>query len=355
MRNRFIKCSFLIAALAMVTIAADAQQKKPNRPSTKRTTTAAPKKKATTKKANTSRNNNAANNAALAAAPKDTVKPIPMEADLKIDVPRKSLRADNAVERNLVKDRQPLAYEHIREDDATYMQRVWREIDVHEKMNLPFVYKAEGDYGNQRFIMILLNAIKNDSIVAFDANVDDRFTTPLPFSKIAEGLIGKPRLEQIQDWQKDPDGSKGIMKDTLITEIFNPDAIERFWIKEDVIFDKESSRMYSRILGIAPLKTINNPDGSFRAVTPIFWVYYPDLRPLLAKHDVYNGRNYGAKMSWEELFESRMFGSRIVKSTINNSNDWFINGYIKDPILALLEGENVKDKIFNYEQDLWSY
>ena len=49
-------------------------------------------------------------------------------------------------ERNLVKDRTPLAYEHIREDDAVYRQRVWREIDVHEKMNLPFVYKAEGQW-----------------------------------------------------------------------------------------------------------------------------------------------------------------------------------------------------------------
>ena len=127
------------------------------------------------------------------------------------------------------------------------------------------------------------------------------------------------------------------------------------WIKEDVVFDKESSRMYTRILGIAPLQTILNDDGSFRAVTPIFWVYYPDLRPMLAKFDVYNGRNFGAKMSWEELFESRMFASRIIKSTINNPNDFYISSYVKDPILALLEGENIKEKIFNYEQDLWSY
>jgi gliding motility associated protien GldN len=137
--------------------------------------------------------------------------------------------------------------------------------------------------------------------------------------------------------------------------MFNPDAIERYWIKEDVVFDKESSRMYTRILGIAPLKTVTNPDGSFRAVTPIFWVYYPDLRPMLAKYEVYNGKNYGARMSWEELFESRMFASRVIKSTINNPNDLLISSYVKDPILALLEGENIKDKVFNYEQDLWSY
>jgi gliding motility associated protien GldN len=329
-------------AFGFLVESADAQQKRPT------------KKRTTTKKATTNKAKNTSNAALTTAPPKDTIKaPV---ADLKIEDPRPSLRNDNAVQRNLVKDRTPLDYEHIREDDATYVQRVWREIDVHEKLNIPFVYKAEGDDGNQRFIMILLNAIKKGDITAFSAvGGDDRFTTPLPFSQIAELMVGKPKTQQIPDWANDPDGSKGLMKDTTITAEFNPDLVERYWIKEDVVFDKESSRMYTRILGIAPLQTILNDDGSFRAVTPIFWVYYPDLRPMLAKYDVYNGRNFGAKMSWEELFESRMFASRIIKSTINNPNDMYISSYVKDPILALLEGDNVKEKIFNYEQDLWSY
>jgi gliding motility associated protien GldN len=329
-------------ALGFLVESADAQQKRPT------------KKRTTTKKATTNKAKNTTNAALTTAPPKDTIK-APL-ADLKIDDPRPSLRNDNAIQRNLLKDRTPLDYEHIREDDATYIQRVWREIDVHEKLNIPFVYKAEGDDGNQRFIMILLNAIKKGEVTAFSAvGGDDRFTTPLPFSQIAELMVGKPKTQQIPDWANDPDGSKGLMKDTIISTEFNPDLVERYWIKEDVVFDKESSRMYTRILGIAPLQTIVNDDGSFRAVTPIFWVYYPDLRPMLAKFDVYNGRNFGAKMSWEELFESRMFASRIIKSTINNPNDFYINGYVKDPILALLEGENIKEKIFNYEQDLWSY
>jgi gliding motility associated protien GldN len=308
------------------------------------------------KKTNTSKNNSA--NTAVVAPPKDTVAPKPVQefiADIKLDTPRKSLRNDASIELNLVKDRTPLAYEHIREDDAVYRQRVWREIDVHEKMNLPFVYKATEDNGNQRFISILLNLIKNGDVTAFDATVDDRFTTPMTFRQIAESMVGKPKVIQIPDMVQDPDGSKGITKDTTITEEFNPDQVERYEIKEEWVFDKESSRMYARILGIAPEKTILNPDGSFRAVTPIFWVYYPDLRPFLAKYEAYNGKNYGARMSWEELFESRMFSSRIIKSTIDNPGDNFINAYIKDPILALLEGDNIKEKIFNYEQDLWSY
>jgi gliding motility associated protien GldN len=177
----------------------------------------------------------------------------------------------------------------------------------------------------------------------------------MTFREIAENMVGKPKVIQIPDMNQDPDGSKGLTKDTTITEEFNPDVVERYQIKEEWVFDKESSRMYVRILGIAPEKTVYNADGSFRAVMPVFWVYYPDLRPFLAKYEAYNGKNYGARMSWEELFESRMFSSRITKSTIDNPSDAFISNYIKDPILGLLEGDDIKEKIFNYEQDLWSY
>src|ERR1700730_7833987 len=344
MKTRFIRLSILATVIALVVGTVQAQAPA-SRKKTKRSTTK--------KKTNTSKNS-AANTAVV--PPKDTVKPVQeFIADIKLDTPRKSLRNDASIELQLVKDRTPLAYEHIREDDAVYRQRVWREIDVHEKMNLPFVYKASEDNGNQRFISILLNLIHSGDVTAFDATIDDRFTTPMTFRQIAESMVGKPKTIQIPDMNNDPDGSKGLTKDTVIQEEFNPDQVERYEIKEEWVFDKESSRMYVRILGIAPEKTIYNADGSFRAVLPIFWVYYPDLRTYLAKYEAYNGKNFGARMSWEELFESRMFSSRIVKSTIDNPGDNFISAYIKDPFLDLLEGDNIKEKIFNYEQDLWSY
>jgi gliding motility associated protien GldN len=338
MKNRIIKLCLLVTVLVICAGTADAQAKR------------SAKKRTTAKK---STNKNAGNAAATVA--KDTTKPMVIpDPELNLGTIKKSLRADDAIERNLVKDRNPLPYEHIREDDAVYRQRLWREIDVHEKMNLPFVYKADADNGNQRFVIILLNAIKSGEVTAF-SSIDDRFTTPITLKEITEQLIGKPHIIPVPDWTKDPDGSKGITKDSLVVEEFDPSAVEKYWVKEDVIFDKESSRLVTRIIGIAPLKTIKNTDGSFRDVTPIFWVYYPDLRPMLAKFEAYNGKNFGARLSWEEVFESRMFASRIIKSTVENPNDLFISGYIKDPILRLLEGDNIKEKIFNYEQDLWSY
>ena len=54
-----------------------------------------------------------------------------------------------------------MPYEYLREDDAVYREKVWREIDTREKMNIPFRYSANEDNGNQRFISILFKAIQD--------------------------------------------------------------------------------------------------------------------------------------------------------------------------------------------------
>ena len=265
-----------------------------------------------------------------------------------IDSIKPSLRNDASIERNLIKDRSPLSYEHIREDDAVYRQRVWREIDTREKMNLPFRYAADEDNGNQRFISILLQAIRNREITAFDV-VDDRFTTPLTPDKVMETFAGGVDTVPVYDMQ-------GIItRYEVRTREFDPDSIYQFRIKEEWVFDKESSRMFVRILGIAPVKQLYTTTGTFIGPVPMFWVYYPDTRPVLAKFEAFNGKNFGARMTWEELFENRMFSSYVTMSTMDNPYNRRLKDYIKDPILRLLEGENIKDKIFNYEQDLWSY
>jgi len=279
----------------------------------------------------------------------------PVKDPFAFDSVKVSLRNDASIERNMIKTRTPLAYEHIREDDAIYRHKVWREIDIREKINLPFRYKADEDNGNQRFVNILFRSIKNGDVTAFDANVDDRFTTPMQIARVGELITGKCDSVQVIDWAKDPDGTKGVFKDSLVCRDFNPDDIIKYRIKEEWVFDKESSRMYVRILGIAPMKTYLDESGNLLGESPLFWIYYPDIRPVLAKYDVYNTKNFGGKMSWEELFESRFFDSKIVKSTIDNPYDLFIKQYVRDNILQLLEGENIKNKIFNFEQDLWSY
>lgn len=283
----------------------------------------------------------------LKEAPPSAADSIPFKND------GPSLRQNSASPSNLLKDKTPLAYEYLREDDQMYKQVVWRDINIKEKMNTAFRYEADEDNGNQRFISIILQAVQNGDVTAF-SGINDRFTKPMRLKEITALLIEPPTNMQVPDWVKDPSGA--TMKDSLIVNDYDPEKVQFFRIKEEIIFDRKTSRLHHRIIGIAPLKTSVDNMGNVRGEPfPLFWIYYPDLRPTLAKHEAYNPRNFGARMSWEDLFESGYFASRIVKSTLNNPNDKFISFYAKDPLMRLYEGEKVKETIFNFEQDQWSY
>ena len=286
--------------------------------------------------------------ATLAVAPPP---PAPKIDSLPIPKVKKSLRPDEAVETKDIRDRTPLAYEHIRVDDAVFRHKIWREIDTREKMNLPFRYSANENSGNQRFISIIMKAIQDSAVTVFDA-IDDRFTTPLTIGQVAERISGGVEVVDIFDSLGNKTGTRDVVREV------NLDSFYKFRIKEEVIFDKESSRLFWRILGIAPLKRVITSAGVDLGESELFWVYYPDMRPIFARYEVYNGKNFGARMSWEELFESRMFSGRIIKSTIDNPFDMPIKdqkGLQENGVFQLLEGERIKEKVFNYEQDLWSY
>lgn len=340
MKNQVLKCLLLAVLIGGFANVALAQKKKAApRKAVKRTT------KTTTKaniKPSAPQVDTVAQVAVVAAPAIDT---LPIKKVLK------SLRRDGAVDDDAIRDRTPLAYENIRADDAVYRQKVWREIDTREKLNLPFRYSADENNGNQRFISILLQAIQDSAVTVFNT-IDDRFTTPMTVGEVAKVIAGEELDVPIFNENGEQTGIKKMRNE------INFDSIYKFRIKEEVIFDKESSRLFWRILGIAPVKRVITPQGLDIGETELFWVYYPDMRPTFAKYEVYNGKNFGARMSWEELFESRMFYGRIIKSTIDNPYDRYIKNYpglTENKILQLLEGENIKEKIFNYEQDLWSY
>jgi gliding motility associated protien GldN len=262
---------------------------------------------------------------------------------------KKSLRNDNAFDKTGLMERTPLPYEHLRWDDALFAEKVWREIDLREKINQVFRYEAQDDNGSQVFVDMLLKAVNSGEITAFS---DDRFSTPMSLNEISDLTVGTADTVA----QTAIDDPSKVIKYVVTKASFDPKSVVKIRIKEEWVFDREASRMFVRILGIAPLKTVYLPNGQERGTTAMFWVYYPDLRPMLAKYEVYNPKNMGmGRMTWEELFESRMFSSYVVKSTLDNPGNKVIRSYVKDPILALLEGDNIKERIFNYEQDLWSY
>ena len=276
---------------------------------------------------------------------------------------KKSLRnnyafASETKTRRTIKERVPLPYQSLREEDALYSEFVWEEIDGREKINRPFIYQAYDDNGDQRFFAILLRALQEKyedgtpKVTPFSAEGgDDRFTQPISEDDVNAMLKGSLDTQLVQNANNPNVYDTSVIYNTKLAP--NPDSIYTFRLKEQFIFDNKTSRMYCRIIGIAPVASVvyNNKV----AKKTLFWLYYPELRSVLSKFEVYNPKNISNRITWEELFESRYFNGYIVKSTIDNFNDKMLNALYKDPKKRLEEGEKIRQKIFDYEQDRWVY
>lgn len=245
---------------------------------------------------------------------------------------------DGAYDRDIIKDRLILNYDHLREADVFWEKRIWRVIDVREKINRPFTYPK------RPFINILLEQAGTGDIT-FYSTIDDEFQKPLTLEEVA-ALGGT--VDTIITF--DPETFAEIIQ--VVTNELNPEDIKRYRLKETWIFDEESSTMQVRILGVAPLQEKYDDNGNFLYEYPMAWTYYPELREILAREEAFNPFNDGQRMSWEDIFEMRMFSSYIFKES--NVYDRRIRDY-KAGLDILIEADKIHNEIFNFEHDLWVY
>ena len=126
----------------------------------------------------------------------------------------------------------------------------------------------------------------------------------------------------------------------------------QYRLKEDWFFDKERSVMDVRILGIAPVVYARDPAGTITGTKELFWLYFPECRYVFQNFFVQSRQNDSQRMSFDDLFWKRMFHSYIDKES--NIYDRSLDSY-RSGINALLESEKIKNKIFIFEHDLWSF
>ncbi len=245
---------------------------------------------------------------------------------------------DDIVEKRIIDDRRILPYQPLREADIFWEKRIWRVIDIREKMNLPFAYPE------RRFFSIIMEAASNGDITAYSTE-DDKFSNRLLPAEIAS--IGSS-TDTITTF--DPETYEEEIK--VVSNDINPDDVKRFRIKEVWFFDENTSTLQVRILGIAPLLDVYDDNDNFKFEKPLFWVYYPECREILAREQVFNAGNDASPNSWEDLFEMRYFASYIYKES--NVRDDRLQDYLSGVDL-LMEADKIKKSIFNFEHDLWTY
>jgi len=246
---------------------------------------------------------------------------------------------DDVVKKEVMNERRVLTYQPIRESDIFWEKRVWRIIDVREKMNLPFAYPEAP------FFKILSDAASKGEMPVYSVD-DDKFTKRLSTDDVLSMLSKTDTIVTF-----DPETYEEKVQ--IVRNDINWADVKRFRLKEIWFFDKETSTLQVRILGIAPLIDVKDAEGNFRYEKAMFWVYYPQARELFARSRVFTmGGNTNATISWEDLFEMRYFASFIIKES--NVYDRRIEDYARG-VDALWESDRIKNAIFNFEHDLWQY
>jgi len=256
---------------------------------------------------------------------------------------------NGAFKRNDIIQKKPMPLPSPREADVFWSKKIWRIIDLREKMNLPLYYPTVEMEGRMNLISLILNGIENGQLTPYDASLDDDFKVPMSFEQVKSSFGAEATTETKKNFDTG--------EDELITiqgEIRSND-IKQYLIKEEWYFDKQNSTLNVRIIGICPIREFVRPGDTSGQVQrqKLFWIYYPEARPLLATNLVLNPYNAAQQITFDDLFIKRSFNSYVVRyENVYNNRD--ISAYLNGKE-AMLESKRIEDEIFNYEQDLWEY
>ncbi|MBN1251524.1 MAG: gliding motility protein GldN [Bacteroidales bacterium] len=255
-----------------------------------------------------------------------------------------------------VKDRKPIPYQYLRESDVMWSKTIWRVIELKEKMNHSLYYPEEPIGERKSLISLLMWAIQNQGLTAYNYSTYDEFATVMTMKEIEERFGAKDEVVMVEDVEN-PDGP---MIEKTIEGSYNTSDVKQYLVKELWFFDKQRSVLEVRIIGLCPIlfSTRTNEegdDGGEEAIEKkkLFWVYFPEARKIFANNEVFNPFNDAERKSYDDIFFKRLFSSYIVQES-NAYNDRLIEEYTVG-MEALLEADRIKESIFNFEQDLWEY
>jgi gliding motility associated protien GldN len=252
----------------------------------------------------------------------------------------------------------PLPYGYIGDRDVFMGKTVWEIIDVDQRVNYPMYYPVDDskDLGSERkpLFEVIMKGIDDGKITeVYDSGY---FTTKKTFNDIQKARVfidtSDAGIEQLA--AGDPISEEFITKQTIDAFHVRGYKIKGFWY-----FDKRQGELKYRLQGICPLVpdvyTMNKEENKNDAPIELFWIYFPSSRDVLHAAKAFNERNSAMPFTFDHLLNARRFNA-VIYLEENVYGDREIKDYMKENAqMQLLESERVKEKIRNFELDMWNY
>lgn len=248
----------------------------------------------------------------------------------------------------------PLAYGYVHDRDVLMGKMTWEIIDLSEKINFPLYFPIDtANIGSDRRSLydVLTKAIRNGDIS--EVYSDSYFNTKKSYRDIQASLS---RIDTTDAGREQINAGQSVSEEYIMRSDLTAQDVTQYKIKGYWYFDKRQSELKYRLLGICPITpdvyTMNSDEKDY---IDLFWIFFPAARDVLHDAKSFNDKNSAMPISFDQILNSRHFNSVIYKEE-NVYGDREIKEYMKDNAQSqLLESERVKDKIRNFESDMWNY
>ncbi len=262
--------------------------------------------------------------------------------------------------------RDSLIYVPHRADDVVWSRVVYRIIDMRFKQNYQLYHPAVYEAGShdRNLLKVIVDAVIDGLPIYYKSDnegvIKPSYIETMKKADIREAFAlceDKTRLSNLDE--------QVIRYDTVSDQLsFNPSIYDAFvrnqlkyLVQELVFFDKHYSRVYSKILAIAPLHADKiESEEPIKALyeSILCWIPFKTLTPYLAAQDLIStGDNDNKKDTYATFFDEKQYSSYIVGD--NNVYDRMFINYAKTPEAVNKEQQRVFDNLLNFELDLWAY
>ncbi|MDX1317160.1 gliding motility protein GldN [Xanthomarina gelatinilytica] len=251
----------------------------------------------------------------------------------------------------------PLEYGYVDDRDIMFSKMTWERVVLDERVNFPLYYPVDtNNIGKDRRSLfdVLWKNVKDGNI---ENIYDDSYFTTKRTLKDIKSAMSKVDTLDIGYEQFNADGY--VDPEYIVKRDITSYDISAYLIKGLWYFDKRQAELKYRLLGIAPaapdVNFIDSDDEANKEPIPLFWVFFPDAREILHEAKSFNNENSAVPISYDHLLNSRRFNGYIYKEE-NVYGDRKVTEYISEnALMQLLESDRIKEKIRDFELDMWAY
>lgn len=237
-------------------------------------------------------------------------------------------------------------------DDAQVMfkKTVWRRMDLLEKQNRPFFST------NSEISRLLLEAVQEGLLKPYRTDSCNNLMSDEEYqSNVTIERQGNSFGGGFGGGFGDSNSSQSA---SPTVDVIPPTVFDVLYLKEDLVFDRNRSRMYWYIktisLALPSRAGTDWNEAGFEKLVAHF--KYDDVvalfrGPYAGKAIWYNNANMAAHRNFGDALELRLFSAPITK--VSNSENLDIRQIEQDPYRAVMLQQKYEYDLMEYESELW--